>query len=174
MACRHFLTSISRSSFKHPQVQSKILGACYPTIVRQPERLGIIGVRHTSKGKVAAGAPKRKSVPGYRVAVTKGFDSQHTGSLKGSYGASDRLLDDIMIRKYIDGVFYDHVCSDIIIKRKDNRIIIAFIVQRECDVNQFYFLTAMSEKLLSEVFGCIVTFEPQSASRLLYQPKPKA
>jgi hypothetical protein len=68
-----------------------------------------------------------------------------------------------MIRKYIEGVFYDHLESDIVIKRRDNRIIIAFVVKTECDVNKFYFLTALSEKLLSEAFSCIVRFEPQSS-----------
>lgn len=68
-----------------------------------------------------------------------------------------------MIRKYIDGVFYDHIASDVIVKRKDNRIIIAFIIKRDSEINQFYFLTAFSEKLLGETFGCIVSFEPQSA-----------
>ncbi|EDO36976.1 predicted protein, partial [Nematostella vectensis] len=102
--------------------------------------------------------------PGYRVAVTKGFESQHTGSLKGSYGASDRLLDDVMIRKYIEGVFYDELDSDIIVKRRDNRIIISFLVNRETDINKFYFLTSFSEKILSEAFGCIVKFEPQAGA----------
>jgi hypothetical protein len=38
----------------------------------------MVGVRFVSKPK-AKGSFKPKPVPGYRVAVTKGFDSQHTG-----------------------------------------------------------------------------------------------
>ncbi|XP_031563347.1 28S ribosomal protein S24-A, mitochondrial-like [Actinia tenebrosa] len=140
------------------------VSTCYSAMNHYPEILGIMGVRFATKAKPLKGGVKTKAVPGYRVAVTKGFESQHTGSLKGSYGASDRLLDDVMMRKYIEGVFYDHVDSDIVIKRRDNRIIIAFVVKRDCDVNKFYFLTAMSEKLLSEVFSCIVKFEPQSSA----------
>ena len=85
------------------------------------------------------------------------------GSLKGSYWASERLLDDIMIRKFVEGVLHDFLKSEVVIKRKANRIKLVFIVSKEGDLTKFYFLVGFTEKLLSELLGCVVKIEPQSA-----------
>lgn len=85
------------------------------------------------------------------------------GSLNGSYWASERLLDDIMIRKFVEGVLHDFLKSEVVIKRKANRINLVFIVSKEGDLTKFYFLVGFTEKLLSELLGCVVKIEPQSA-----------
>ena len=92
------------------------------------------------------------------------------GSLKGSYWASERLLDDIMIRKFVEGVLHDFLKSEVVIKRKANRINLVFIVSKEGDLTKFYFLVGFTEKLLSELLGCVVKIEPQSA----FQQKQEA
>ena len=84
------------------------------------------------------------------------------GSLKGSYWASERLLDDIMIRKFVDGVMHGFVQSEVVIKRKANRISLVFLVSKELDIVKFYFLVGFTEKLLTELLGCVVKIEPQS------------
>ena len=81
------------------------------------------------------------------------------GSVAGSSEASARLMDDIMIRKFIEGVFYELLLSDIVIKRRDNQIIIAFYAAGPQGPIKTYFLVGFCERLLSEMFGCIVKFE---------------
>ena len=84
------------------------------------------------------------------------------GSLKGSYWSSERLLDDIMIRKFVGGVMHDYLKSEVVIKRKANRITLAFLVSKEGDIVKFYFLLGFAEKLLSQLLGCVVKIEPQT------------
>ena len=81
------------------------------------------------------------------------------GSLAGNFEASARLMDDIMIRKFIEGVFFELLLSDIIIKRRDNQIIIAFYAAGPQGPIKTYFLVGFCERLLSEMFGCIVKLE---------------
>ena len=86
------------------------------------------------------------------------------GSLAGSYWAADRLADDIMIRKFVEGVFYNQLSSDIVIKRKNNLINIVFLISEleESDLTKFYFKVGFSEKLLTELFSCVVTLDAQT------------
>lgn len=152
---------------------------------------------------------KRKSteVPGYRIGVTKAWDSWHTGiacvieilkkdvenqnssptkvqyysfsfivtgSLSGSSQASERLMDDIMLRKFIEGVFYELLISDIVIKRRDNQIIIAFYAAGAQGPMKLYFLVGFCERLLTELFGCIVKLEVVSQLVRVNSPRSPA
>ena len=82
-----------------------------------------------------------------------------SGSLAGSSEGSARLMDDIMIRKFIEGVFYELLLSDIVIKRRDNQIIVAFYAAGPQGPIKTYFLVGFCERSLSEMFGCIVKLE---------------
>ncbi|XP_068674956.1 small ribosomal subunit protein uS3mA-like [Montipora capricornis] len=135
--------------------------ACFPAIGVMPFTPGILGVRYAYQPK-SKQQKKGNVVPSYRIGVTQSWDSQHTGSLKGSYWASERLLDDIMIRKFVDGVMHGFVQSEVVIKRKANRISLVFLVSKELDIVKFYFLVGFTEKLLTELLGCVVKIEPQS------------
>lgn len=67
-----------------------------------------------------------------------------------------------MITKLIEGTFYDRITSDVIIKRRLNEIVICFFVTgrgQEGTTAKVYFLKAFTEKLLSEMMGCIVKIE---------------
>jgi len=86
------------------------------------------------------------------------------GSLKGSLWASERLLDDIMIRKFVEGVMHEFLKSEVVIKRRANKIILVFLVSIYGDLRKFYFLVGFTEKLLTELLGCIVKVEVQSSS----------
>lgn len=86
------------------------------------------------------------------------------GSLKGSLWASERLVDDIMIRKLVEGVMHEFLESEVVIKRRANIIILVFLVSIYGDLKKFYFLTGFIEKLLTELLGCIVKVEAQSYS----------
>lgn len=86
------------------------------------------------------------------------------GSLKGSLWASERLVDDIMIRKLVEGVMREFLESEVVIKRRANIIILVFLVSIYGDLKKFYFLIGFIEKLLTELLGCIVKVEAQSYS----------
>ena len=149
-----------RNTF-HREFLNRICCSCYPSLKTQPAELNLFGVRFAYQPKAKL---KRKAaeVPGYRIGVTKAWDSWHTGSLAGSSEASARLMDDIMIRKFIEGVFYELLLSDIVIKRRDNQIIIAFYAAGQQGTIKMYFLVGFCERLLSEMFGCIVKLEVAS------------
>lgn len=70
-------------------------------------------------------------------------------------------MDDIIIRKFVEGVMHDVLESEVVIKRRANRIILVFLVRRE-NIQKFYFLVGFTEKLLTELLGCIVKVEAQS------------
>ena len=86
-----------------------------------------------------------------------------SGGLKGSLWAHDRFMDDVMIRKFIEGTFYDVVASDVIVKRRLNQIIICLFVNgRGENAVKVYFLKAFAEKVLTELLGCLVMLEIRS------------
>lgn len=134
---------------------------CFPAMRVVPPALVILGVRHAYQPK-SKQQKKDNIVPSHRIGVTQSWDSQHTGSLKGSYWASERLLDDVMIRKFVQGVMHGFVQSEVVIKRKANRISLVFLVTKEVDIVKFYFLQGFTEKLLTELLGCVVKIEPQT------------
>jgi len=137
--------------------------ACFPAFGVAPSISGMLGVRYAYQPKQKQ-QQKRNNVPSYRIGVTKSQDSLHTGSLKGSLWASERLVDDIMIRKLVEGVMREFLESEVVIKRRANIIILVFLVSIYGDLKKFYFLIGFIEKLLTELLGCIVKVEAQSYS----------
>jgi len=105
---------------------------------------------------------KKYVVPSHRMGVIKSWDSRHTGGLKGSHWAADRFADDIIIRKFIEGTFYERITSDVIIKRRLNEVIICFFVTgrgSEGTTAKVYFLKAFCERMLEKMMGCIIKIE---------------
>lgn len=85
------------------------------------------------------------------------------GGIEGSLWAHDRFIDDVMIRKFIEGTFYEMLLSDVIIKRTLNQITISiYVYAKGTTVHKVYFLLGFSEKLLSHLFGCVVKMEIMS------------
>ena len=85
------------------------------------------------------------------------------GGIEGSLWAHDRFIDDVMIRKFIVGTFYELLVSDVVIKRTLNQITISiFVNAKGTTVHKVYFLLAFSERLLSHMFGCVVKMEIMS------------
>ena len=68
-----------------------------------------------------------------------------------------------MIRKFVEGVMHGFLNSQVVIKRRANCIILVFLVAKEADLTKFYFLLGFTERLLTQLLGCIVKVEPQSA-----------
>ncbi len=68
-----------------------------------------------------------------------------------------------MIRKFIEGTFYEMLVSDVIIKRRLNQIIISiFVNAKGTTVQKIYFLVGFSKKLLEHLLGCLVKMEVMS------------
>ena len=86
----------------------------------------------------------------------------YLGNLKGSLWASERMMDDIMVRKFVEGVMHEYLVSEVVIKRKANRINIVFLVPPVMNLPKFYFLVGFTETLLTEMLECIVKVECQS------------
>ena len=86
-----------------------------------------------------------------------------SGSLRGSLWAHERFMDDVMIRKFIEGTFYEMLMSDVVIKRRMNQIVISiFVNAKGTMVHKIYFLVGFSEKLLEQLLGCLVKMEVMS------------
>ena len=68
-----------------------------------------------------------------------------------------------MIRKFIEGTFYELLVSDVIVKRTLNQITISiFVNAKGTTVHKVYFLLGFSERLLSHLLGCVVKMEIMS------------
>lgn len=80
-----------------------------------------------------------------------------------SYWQHDRLIDDIVTRSLIEGVFKSYIASPVIIKRRLNQIFVAFyITSDDLEINtlqKIYFLTGFCETLLEKLLSCKTTLE---------------
>ena len=72
-------------------------------------------------------------------------------------------MDDIMIRKLVEGVMHEYLVSEIVIKRRANCINIVFLVPPVVNLPKFYFLVGFTETLLTEMLECVVKLECQSS-----------
>ena len=96
------------------------------------------------------------------------------GGLLGSHWPAERFVDDIMIRHFIEGTFYETLTSEVVIKRRLNSIIITLFVTKRAPtktnyqkwknarVQKIYFLKGFCERMLTEMMGCQVKLEIQS------------
>ena len=77
--------------------------------------------------------------------------------------AHERFIDDVMIRKFIEGTFYEMLVSNIVVKRQLNQIKISiFVNAKGTTVHKVYFLVGFTERLLTHLLGCIVKMEVMS------------
>ena len=77
--------------------------------------------------------------------------------------AHERFIDDVMIRKFIEGTFYEMLVSNIVVKRQLNQIKISiFVNAKGTTVHKVYFLVGFTERLLTHLLGCFVKMEVMS------------
>lgn len=163
--CRNFLRLASIQGVCHVGQRGVLVShgvTCFPAMGVAPPVTKILGVRYAYQPK-ARQQKNEDVVPSYRIGVTKGQDSHHTGNLKGSLWASERMMDDIMIRKLVEGVMHEYLVSEIVIKRRANCINIVFLVPPVVNLPKFYFLVGFTETLLTEMLECVVKLECQSS-----------
>ena len=82
--------------------------------------------------------------------------------------AGETQIEDMVIRRFVHGIFPEKVMSEIIIKRRHNLIVIACIIQTMTipgEMHKVYFLVGYAEKILSEWLHRPIKFELQSIQR---------
>ncbi|XP_041363234.1 28S ribosomal protein S24, mitochondrial-like [Gigantopelta aegis] len=100
----------------------------------------------------------------YQIGVRKSWNSWNTSNLKGEGRKAETVVEDMFIRKFIMGTFHRLFCSEVIIKRRHNMIIIAGLVLQNTMPRKLYFLWGYSEELLSHYLKCPVKLEIQTVA----------
>ena len=77
--------------------------------------------------------------------------------------ASYTAVEDQFIRKFIYGTWHDLFLSELIIKRRQNLIVLAGYVKAPSQIRQLYFLKGYTEELLSNFLKRPVRVEIQVA-----------
>ncbi|XP_071512159.1 small ribosomal subunit protein uS3m-like [Diadema antillarum] len=99
--------------------------------------------------------------PPHYIGVRKSWNSKHTANLEREVGAAERTLEDLFIKKFIFGTFHNCLATELIIKRRANKIILSAIMRRTQSPQKYYFLIGYTEELLSHWFKCPVRMEVQ-------------
>jgi len=106
-----------------------------------------------------------------QIAIKKGYNSMNTAQLEGTFNSKEEIgqdlpykmfIEDMFIRKFVNGTFPKIVKSEVMIKRQHNLIRIAFLIDRMERKNKVYFLIGYAEELLSFWLKCPVKLELQS------------
>ncbi|KAG9488800.1 hypothetical protein GDO78_005020 [Eleutherodactylus coqui] len=100
--------------------------------------------------------------PPHYIAHRKGFLSQHTGNLDAEEGTAERTIEDVYIRKFMNGTFHGCLANEIVIKRRANLIVICAILLRRLPAAKLYFLIGYTEELLSYLYKSPVRLEVQT------------
>jgi len=98
----------------------------------------------------------------WRIAHRKTWNSWNTSSLFEGNREPETAIDDMFIRRFMNGTWHNLFVSEIIIKRQHNMIRIAGIVQRKVLPRKMFFLIGYSEELLSNWLKCPVKLELQT------------
>lgn len=98
----------------------------------------------------------------------------NTAQLEGTFDCKEEIgqdlpykmiVEDMFIRKFVNGTFPQMVKSEVMIKRQHNMIRIAFLIDRLGKRGQIYFLIGYAEELLSFWLKCPVKLELQSIEK---------
>ena len=107
----------------------------------------------------------------FKTLIITGYNSMNTAQLEGTFNCKEEigqdlpykmLVEDMFIRKFVNGTFPTIVKSEVMIKRQHNLIRIAFLIDRVERKNKIYFLIGYAEELLSFWLKCPVKLELQS------------
>ncbi|XP_072949964.1 small ribosomal subunit protein uS3m [Epargyreus clarus] len=103
--------------------------------------------------------------PPHYIAHRKTWNSWNASSLKDGLRRSETVLEDELIRRFMNGTWHGLVCSEIIIKRQFNHIRVAAIIKRAVTPTKMYFLLGYTEEMLSNWIQCPVTLELQTVDK---------
>ncbi|KAH9490247.1 28S ribosomal protein S24, mitochondrial [Bulinus truncatus] len=103
--------------------------------------------------------------PPSKIYVTKGWLSWNTTNLYGETRHAETTFEDLIIRKFIFGTWHGVLASEVVIKRRHNLIVLAFLASMEKTLQrQVYFLQGYTEELLSNWLKCPVKVELSAVS----------
>ncbi|KAL1508890.1 hypothetical protein ABEB36_003710 [Hypothenemus hampei] len=102
--------------------------------------------------------------PPHQIAHRKSWNSWNTSNILGGNRPSETAVEDLFIRKFIEGTWHALFLSEIIIKRQHNLIRIAGLVNRGVLPRKMYFLIGYTEELLSFWLQCVVKMEIQTVA----------
>lgn len=103
----------------------------------------------------------------HTIGVKKTWNSWNSTGLYGELKHTGEIsVQDILIRKFINGTWHRLFVSEIIIKRRANLIIIAGIVRQAVSPHKMYFLKGYSEELLGFLLKQPVRMEIQTVESI--------
>ncbi|KAK1800835.1 hypothetical protein P4O66_006027 [Electrophorus voltai] len=98
----------------------------------------------------------------HHIGHRKGWLSQHTSNLHGEGGTSDRVVEDVFIRRFMFGTFHGCLANELVIKRRGNMLIICALMLQKLPPQKYYFFIGYTEELLSHFYKCPVKLEIQT------------
>lgn len=96
------------------------------------------------------------------IGVNKSFTSFNSANLWEGHRRGDTLVEDILIRKTVNGFFPTYLISDVVIKRRANTIYLSLLINNQLRPEKVYFLVGFTEQILSYVLKCPVKLEVQT------------
>jgi len=101
----------------------------------------------------------------HQIGVTKAWNSWNTSNLaEEEKHTPETTAEDFFIRKFIFGTWHNLFVSEVIIKRRQNLIIIAGLVQQSANPRKMYFLEGYTTELLSHLLKRPVQMEIQTVT----------
>uniref|UniRef100_A0A336KKS2 CSON012240 protein n=1 Tax=Culicoides sonorensis TaxID=179676 RepID=A0A336KKS2_CULSO len=88
--------------------------------------------------------------------------SGYEADILEAHRASETVIEDMFIRKFMTGTWHSLCLSEIIIKRQHNHIRIAAIIRQGVSARKMYFLIGYTEEFLSYWLQCPITLELQT------------
>lgn len=122
------------------------------------------GRYHTTKNR-SLGLTYEQSFKPHMIGVTKNWTSLNSSNLWEGLRRSETLVEDILIRKIVNGFWPTFVMGDVVIKRRANMVFIAFFIQQRLKPERAYFLTGFTEQILSYLLKCPVKLEVQAGTQ---------
>ncbi|XP_012285513.1 28S ribosomal protein S24, mitochondrial [Orussus abietinus] len=98
------------------------------------------------------------------IAHRKSWNSWNTSNVTDGNRVPETTIEDVFIRRFMEGTWHNVFLCDIIIKRQHNIIRIAGIIKQTLNPQKMYFLIGYSEELLSYWLQCPIKLELQSVA----------
>ena len=98
-------------------------------------------------------------LPPHFISVRKGYNSFNTSNLLGESRSGETAIEDMVIRKFIEGTWHRLLIGKLIIKRRANQIILSGLFHQSLAPSKFYFLQGYTEEILSYLLKCPIKME---------------
>lgn len=121
------------------------------------------GRYHTTNNR-SLGLTYEQSFKPDMIGVRKGWTSHNSSNLWEGLRRSETLVEDILIRKIVNGFWPQLVMGDVVIKRRANMVYLAFFIASRLKPEKVYFLAGFTEQILSYLLKCPVKLEVQSGT----------